>query len=84
MTQWNEVPCGWDINHRNVIEKEIVANEKAIFSNRVGITVIMPIPEALRHHQTKETEGYTNDLKIDLKGYDRLYLFYYSIELIQI
>jgi hypothetical protein len=38
--------CGWDINHRNVIEKEIVANEKAIFSNRVGITVIMPIPEA--------------------------------------
>jgi hypothetical protein len=38
----------------------------------------------LRHHQTKETEGYTNDLKIDLKGYDRLYLFYYSIELIQI
>ena len=28
--------------------------------------------------------GYTNDLKIDLKGYDRLYLFYYSIESIQI
>jgi hypothetical protein len=27
---------------------------------------------------------YTNDLKIDLKGYDRLYLFYYSIESIQI
>jgi len=27
-------------------------------------------------------EDYTNDLKIDLKGYDRLYLFYYSIELI--
>jgi hypothetical protein len=34
--------------------------------------------------QMTETEGYTNDLKIDLKGYDRLYLFYYSIELIQI
>jgi hypothetical protein len=28
--------------------------------------------------------GYTNDLKIDLKGYDRLYFFYYSIESIQI
>ena len=39
---------------------------------------------SLRHHQTTETEGYTNDLKIDLKGYDRLYLFYYSIEMIQI
>jgi hypothetical protein len=32
----------------------------------------------------EEKRGYTNDLKIDLKGYDRLYLFYYSIESIQI
>jgi len=28
--------------------------------------------------------GYTNDLKIYLKRYDRLYLFYYTIESIKI
>jgi hypothetical protein len=30
------LPHGWDIHHKNVIEKEIVANEKAIFLTESG------------------------------------------------